>query len=83
MWLAVAESRGAVALDGNVSDVGLAASSASRIVKRYAQRIGLDPPAPYAGHSLALRLPDFGRGERRERCSRWKDTASARTGSQP
>jgi len=48
-WLAPAEIGAgpvfrAVALGGNVSDdVGLADSSASRIVKRYARRVGLDP----------------------------------------
>ena len=55
-WLAAAEiSTGpvfrAVAQGGKVSDEALADDSASRIVKRYAQRVGLDP-APYAGHSL-------------------------------
>ena len=38
------------ALGGKVSDVALANNSASRIVKRYAWRVGLDP-ASYAGHS--------------------------------
>ena len=41
----------AVALGGRVSDDALADDSASRIVKRYARRVGLDP-ASYAGHSL-------------------------------
>jgi site-specific recombinase XerD len=55
-WLAAAEiSAGpvfrAVALGGAVSAKALADDSASRIVKRYAQRVGLDP-ASYAGHSL-------------------------------
>lgn len=55
-WLAAAEiSSGpvfrAVALGGQVSDTALADDSAARIVKRYAQRVGLDPVA-YAGHSL-------------------------------
>jgi hypothetical protein len=43
--------RRAVARGGKVSDVALANNSASRIVKRYTQRVGLDP-ASYAGHSL-------------------------------
>jgi integrase len=34
-----------------VSDVGLADDSSARIVKRYVQRVGLDP-ASYSGHSL-------------------------------
>ena len=41
----------AVALGGKVSDVAPANNSASRIVKRYARRVGPDP-ASYAGHSL-------------------------------
>ena len=55
-WLAAAGiSSGpvfrAVAQGGKVSDAPLAEDSAARIVKRYAQRVGLDP-ASYAGHSL-------------------------------
>ena len=55
-WLAAAEiSAGpvfrAVGRGGRVSGEGLADDSAARIVKRYAQRVGLDP-ASYAGHSL-------------------------------
>lgn len=55
-WLAAAEiSSGpvfrAVALGGRVSDMALADDSAARIVKRYVQRVGLDPTA-YAAHSL-------------------------------
>jgi hypothetical protein len=55
-WLAAAEiSAGpvfrAVALGGRVSDEALADDSASRIVKRYARRVGLDVAA-YSGHSL-------------------------------
>jgi site-specific recombinase XerD len=55
-WLAAASiSSGpvfrAVALGGEVSDRPLAKDSASRIVKRYAARVGLDPRA-FAGHSL-------------------------------
>jgi site-specific recombinase XerD len=54
-WLAAAEiSTGpvfrAVALGGRVSDVALADDSAARVVKRYAQRVGLDHAA-YSGHS--------------------------------
>jgi integrase len=41
----------AVALGGEVSDRPLAKDSASRIVKRHAGRVGLDPRA-FAGHSL-------------------------------
>jgi site-specific recombinase XerD len=41
----------AVALGGKVSDEALADDSASRIVKRYARRVGLDAAA-YSGHSL-------------------------------
>ena len=55
-WLAAAEiSSGpvfrAVALGGRVSDDALVDDSASRIVKRYARRVGLDVAA-YSGHSL-------------------------------
>ena len=55
-WLAAAEiSSGpvfrAVTRGGRVSDAALADDSAARIVKRYAQRVGLDP-ASYGGHSL-------------------------------
>ena len=55
-WLAAAEiSSGpvfrAVALGGRVSDEALVDDSASRIVKRYARRVGLDVAA-YSGHSL-------------------------------
>jgi hypothetical protein len=55
-WLAAADiSSGcafrAVHLGGKLSDEPLADDSASRIVKRYAKRVGLDP-AGYAGHSL-------------------------------
>jgi hypothetical protein len=41
----------AVALGGKVSDEAPADDSASRIVKRYARRVGLDVAA-YSGHSL-------------------------------
>jgi hypothetical protein len=41
----------AVALGGKVSGEALANDSGSRIVKRYARRVGLDP-ASYVGHSL-------------------------------
>ena len=56
MWLAAAEiSAGpvfrAVALGGKVSDQRLADDSASRVVKRYAARVGLDASC-FAGHSL-------------------------------
>ena len=55
-WLAAAEiSSGpvfrAVTRGGRVSGDALADDSAARIVKRYAQRVGLDP-ASYGGHSL-------------------------------
>ena len=55
-WLAAAEiSAGpvfrAVALGGKVSDQRLADDSASRVVKRYAARVGLDASC-FAGHSL-------------------------------
>jgi site-specific recombinase XerD len=55
-WLAAAEiSSGpvfrAVALGGKVSDQPLADDSASRIVKRYARRVGLEV-ATFSGHSL-------------------------------
>jgi site-specific recombinase XerD len=55
-WLAAAGITGgpvfrAVRLGGEVSDEPLAKDSASRIVKRYAARVGLDPRA-FAGHSL-------------------------------
>jgi integrase len=55
-WLATAEiSSGpvfrAVALGGRVSDTALADDSASRIVKRYASRVGLEVAA-FSGHSL-------------------------------
>jgi len=55
-WLAAAEiSTGpvfrAVALGGKVSDAALVDDSASRIVKRYAARVGLDASC-FAGHSL-------------------------------
>ena len=55
-WLAAAEiSAGpvfrAVALGGKVSSRPLADASASRIVKRYARRVGLEAVA-YSGHSL-------------------------------
>ena len=41
----------AVALGGKVSGEALANDNGSRIVKRYARRVGLDP-ASYVGHSL-------------------------------
>ena len=41
----------AVALGGTVSSRPLADASASRIVKRYARRVGLEVAA-YSGHSL-------------------------------
>jgi site-specific recombinase XerD len=41
----------AVARGGRVSSEPLADDSASRVVKRYAPRVGLDP-ATYSGHSL-------------------------------
>ena len=41
----------AVARGGRVSDAALGDDSASRIVKRYARRVGLDVAA-YSGHSL-------------------------------
>jgi integrase len=41
----------AVALGGKVSDQPLADDSASRIVKRYARRVGLEV-ATFSGHSL-------------------------------
>ena len=55
-WLAAAEiSNGpvfwAVTRGGRVSCKVLADDSAARVVKRYAQRVGLDP-ASYGGHSL-------------------------------
>jgi integrase len=55
-WLAAAEiSSGpvfrAVALGGRISDAALADDSASRIVKRYACRVGLEV-ATFSGHSL-------------------------------
>ncbi|HEU0218939.1 MAG TPA: site-specific integrase [Stellaceae bacterium] len=55
-WLAAAEiSAGPVfrAVDkvGRVAPTALATDSAARVVKRYAERVGLDPTA-YAGHSL-------------------------------
>ena len=55
-WLAAAEiSTGpvfrAVAKGGKVSDQPLADDSASRVVKRYAARVGLEA-ASFAGHSL-------------------------------
>jgi integrase len=55
-WLASAEiSSGpvyrAVTRGGKVSGDALADDSAARVVKRYAQRVGLDP-ASYGGHSL-------------------------------
>ena len=56
VWLAAAEiSTGpvfrSVARGNRVSAVALAADSASRIVKAYAKRVGLDA-ASYSGHSL-------------------------------
>ena len=55
-WLAAAEINSgpvfrAVVLGGKVSDQPLADDSASRIVKRYAVRVGLEA-ASFAGHSL-------------------------------
>jgi site-specific recombinase XerD len=65
-WLAAAEiSAGpvfrAVALGGKVSAEPLAKDSASRIVKRYAARVGLDPRA-FAGHSLRSGVRHLGGG---------------------
>ena len=69
-WLAAAEiSAGpvfrAVTRGGRVSCKVLADDSAARVVKRYAQRVGLDP-ASYGGHTLSVGLSHVGRRERRE-----------------
>ena len=69
-WLAAAEiSSGpvfrAVALGGKVSDVALADDSAARVVKRYAQRVGLDAGAAAATACAPASSPARRRAARR------------------
>jgi hypothetical protein len=52
----------AVALGGKVSGEALANDSGSRIVKRYARRVGLDP-ASVCRAQPALGVPHLGGGE--------------------
>jgi len=59
----------AVALGGKVADDALADDSASRIVKRYARRVGLDAAA-YSGHSLPSGFPTPAQRRAARRCSR-------------